>query len=570
MPSHSAVLRAPPLLLSLAGVVLMAGPAVGQVAPNAGSLQRMLRDGVQDIAPQRPPAAPETAPDAGPRILVKGFVIDGATLIPTADLQRLLGDRVGREQSLSDLKDAARTIANAYRDRGYFARAFLPAQEVGDGIVRIQVVEGRFGRIIRDEGTTRADAGFVEDVVGARLTPGEPYSVAALERGILLANDLPGVAADATLKAGASPGTSDLALVVHDTPILTATIGADNSGTRSTGLNRGNAALAVNGLTGYGDQAVLKTTASSHLSYGQAGWTVPLGPDGWRAGLSATALRYRLGGAFHDTDGHGIALTQGAHLSYALIRSPSENLRLRVTYEHGRYDDDLVGEAAHRKRIDKAGIGILGDRSDGWGGGGLTGYEVLLTGGVLDLSRLEGDLALDEASARSDGHFTKIAFDLQRDQAVTTDLFLRGRMAGQWAWGNLDGSEQFALGGPGGVRAYPVNEGLGDRGAYVNLELHRPTTTGWASGLDLFGFFDAGIVRQHADPWEGWNAGDDIPNTYPLFGAGIGATYAVSGDFGFALTAAVPIGPNRGATAGRNQDGSETDPWVWFSVTKMF
>ncbi|NYZ15110.1 ShlB/FhaC/HecB family hemolysin secretion/activation protein [Azospirillum sp. RWY-5-1] len=529
-------------------------PAMGQVPPNAGSLQRMLRDGVPDLAPQRPPAAPaepEAPPDTGPRLLVKGFVIDGATLIPQAELQTLLSGRVGKEQSLRDLQDAARSIADAYRVRGYFARAFLPAQDVTDGIVRIQVVEGRFGRVIRQDEPTRADGTFVESVVAARLKPGEPYSLADLERGLLLANDLPGISADGTLKAGAAPGTSDLTLAVRDTPVATAQIGADNAGTRSTSLYRANAGLSLNGLTGYGDQLAVRTIASTRLTYGQAGWSVPLGPDGWQAGLLMTALRYRLGGSYEDTDGRGVAITQSASITYPLIRSSTETLRLRAAYEHGRFDDDILGEPLHRKRINKGRLALVGDRSDGWGGGGLSSYQLVLTSGVLDLSRLDGDLALDELSTRSDGRFTKLTFEFQRDQALATDLFLRARIAGQWSGGNLDSSEQFSLGGPGGVRAYPVNEAPGDSGLLATLELHRPFADGWASGLDLFGFVDAGAIRQHADRWDGWDAGSDIPNSYPLFGAGVGASYAVSGRLGVTVTAAVPVGANQGAaTAG--------------------
>ncbi|CAO3429273.1 ShlB/FhaC/HecB family hemolysin secretion/activation protein [Azospirillum doebereinerae] len=553
---------------------LTAIPAMGQALPNAGTLQRQLRQGVPEVVPQRPPAAPalpEATPEAGPRIVVKRFAVQGASLIPAADLEALLKDRVGREQSLRDLQDAARIVADAYRERGYFARAFLPAQDVGDGTVSIQVVEGRFGKVIRETEAARADNAYVESVVGSSLQPGQPYSVAMLERGLLLANDLPGIAADGTLKAGSAQGTSDLGLAIHDRPLLAANLGADNGGTRATGLYRGNAALAVNSLTGYGDQITVQAIRSARLSYGQAGWSVPLGPDGWRAGVTASALRYQLGGPFKDVDGRGVALTQGANLSYPLIRSTVETLRARVAYEHGRYDDDLLGSALHRKRVDKGSLALQGDRSDGWWGGGLTTYQITLTAGALDLSRLATDDALDAASARTGGHFAKLALDLQRDQGLGTEFFLRGRFAGQWTGENLDSSEQFALGGPNGVRAYPVNEGLGDSGFVANLELHRPVTEGWAAGLDLFGFVDAGFVRQHAHAWDGWNAGGDIPNAYPLFGAGVGATYAMAGDFGVSLTAAMPFGANRGSSAaGRNQDGSRTDPWVWFTATKMF
>ena len=278
-----------------------------------------------------------------------------------------------------------------------------------------------------------------------------------------------------------------------------------------------------------------------------------------------------MGGPFKDIGGKGLALTQGADLFYPLIRSADESVYARLAYEHGRYDDDLLGGALHRKRVNKASFSVNGDRSDGWGGGGLSTYQIMVTAGSLDLSRLADDAALDAATARTDGRFAKLSLDLRRDQAITGNLFLRGRFSGQWTNVNLDSSEKFALGGAYGVRAYPVNEALGDSGFVANLELHRPITEGWAAGLNLFGFVDAGLIRQNAKPWDGWNAGGDTPNSYPLFGAGIGAAYAVADNVGVSLTAAVPFGPNRGSDVpGHNQDGSRTDPWVWFTVTKVF
>ena len=553
---------------------LLAAPAQAQELPNAGSLLRQLRQGIPDIAPQRAPAATAeapTAPDAGPKIIVKGFIIEGNSLIPSVELEALLKARQGKEQSLGDLREAAQTVADAYRQRGYFARAYLPAQSVDEGIVRIRVVEGRFGKIVRKDAKTRARGAFVEDVVGSRLKAGEAYSLADLERGLLLANDLPGIGAEGALQAGELAGTSDLVLEVRDTPILSGMLGADNAGTRSTGEYRGYAGLALNNLSGYGDQLSAQIVKGARLTYGSAGWSVPLGADGWRAGVVASALRYRLGGTFKDIESRGRAYTLGADLSYPLIHRTDETMRVRATFDHARYNDDMLGEAFHRKRVNRGSVELFGYRSDDWGNGGLTNYRFTLTVGGVDLSRQAEDAALDAATARTDGRFAKLALDLQRDQSLGRDWFLRGHIAGQWTRENLDSSEKLSLGGPSGVRAYPINEGTGDNGLIANVELHRPVTQGWARSLDLYAFVDGGLVCQHAQRWEGWDAGADMDNVYPLFGAGVGANYTLPGNIGISLTAAVPIGSNRGsAQSGRNQDGSKTNPSVWLTATKTF
>jgi hemolysin activation/secretion protein len=44
--------------------------------------------------------------------------------------------------------ERAERITKAYKDKGYVvARAFVPAQDVRDGVVEIRVVEGRYERI---------------------------------------------------------------------------------------------------------------------------------------------------------------------------------------------------------------------------------------------------------------------------------------------------------------------------------------------------------------------------------------------------------------------------------------
>lgn len=567
--------------------------AAAQVAPNAGTLQRQLRDGMPDVLPPQQPAppataAPEQAPGDERRLTVSRFIIDGATLIPVEELTPELAPYLGADKSLRDLQAAAQAIADSYRRHGFFARAFIPAQTISDGFVHIQVVEGRFGSLRRHQpeaGTSRlkatqeqseparrADPDFVDAVVGGALVPGQPYSLDALERGLLLANDLPGVSVDGTLKAGHAQGTSDLELDIRDRPLLSASLGTSNGGTRATGRYVGAAAASLNGATGQGDQLSALGMKSQGLSYGLASFAVPLGPDGWRLGVSASAMTYRLiNDDFRDLQAHGTATTQGIELSYPLTRSSMRNQKLRGFAEHATYDDDALGDALHRKTLRRFGLGLGGDWSDSWGGGGLTSYALSLSGGVLDLGGLADDDAQDKATAKTGGGFAKLAGDAHRDQRLAEGLFLRTRLSGQWSNQNLDSAEQFPLGGPQGVRAYPVNEGLGDRGALTNLELHRSFDDDWARGLDLFGFIDAGVTVQHAHPWSGWDNGTDIDNIYGLAGAGLGASYALAQDFGVSLMAAVPFGSNRGsASDGRTQDGGRRGPLFWFTLTKIF
>ena len=72
---------------------------------------------------------------------VNGFVIQGATLINEASLISELNGFVGKSMCFEDLDAAASLITAAYSRAGYLGKAFIPLQEVRDGVVTIRVFE---------------------------------------------------------------------------------------------------------------------------------------------------------------------------------------------------------------------------------------------------------------------------------------------------------------------------------------------------------------------------------------------------------------------------------------------
>lgn len=562
------------LFLTASVLAFSSNPAQAQSVPDAGSLQRELRQGLPGAISRSSPAPAAASPSEGlpegEKVRVERFTFEGATLLPETQLESATQSFAGRELSLQDIRAAAQAVADLYRRHGYFARTILPPQDVSGGTVWIRVIEGRFGQILTDDRADRANGKLVERILGGRLAEGQPYSDRDLERGLLLANDLPGVRADGVLKAGNAQGTSDLALTVTDTAFVTGSIGGDNGGVDATGIVRAVGSLAFNNLTGKGDQITLLGLGSRHLGYGQIGWSIPLGTGGWRAGVYASYMRYTLGGDFADLDGRGHADTQGLELSYPVIRSTTQNLRLRAAYEHGHYHDDVLGKASHRKQLHRIALSLEGDGIDSIGGGGRSQYSVTMALGSLDLGGSTSDLTLDSLTTDANGAWAKIEVQATRDQQLAGPVFLRLHANGQWAMNNLDSSEQFALGGPYGVRAFPVNEAMGDRGTVANAELHLPVTGGFLKGLDLFGFVDGGVIQLHTRTWANWNL-PDADNVYNLAGAGAGINYALPYGIAISAVVAAPITDNPGgADRQHNQDGSKRNVRGWLNLSKTF
>ena len=98
-----------------------------------------------------------------------------------------------------------------YKDRGSVAQAFIPAREVENGNVLIEVIEGRLGNVLAqgNEGTARKFCPNISRT--ARLTGYECGHRSA----ILTLRSYPGLTPTAVFQPGALVGTSDLVVSVQ-------------------------------------------------------------------------------------------------------------------------------------------------------------------------------------------------------------------------------------------------------------------------------------------------------------------------------------------------------------------
>lgn len=550
------------------GAACMATAQAQPAIPDAGELQRRSQESLQPPPPATPPparAAPAAPETSGPRITVRRFVVEGATLIPAQELEARLEPMRNRAASLGELQAAADALTNAYRERGWFARAQVPPQDASDGTLRIRIIEGRFGRLrSAPQPGVRADAASIERLVGHGLRPGEPYSQDALERGLLLANDLPGVRVDGILQAGEAQGTSDLEVRITDLPRFSGSAGLNNAGSRSTGRVQANAQLALDNPGGRGDQATLALLAAEDLYYAALGYAFPLGSDGLRARVGVNGLDYRVGGTFAALNARGESRSANAGLAYPLQRGVDSSTWVGADANEGRYEDETLGIVLRERRVATLALSAWGERSDAFGGGGFSTWRIGVVPGRV---RLGVDAPIDAIGPATAGGFTRVPFELRRDQRLDAASYLRMRFSGQWADRNLDSSQKFGLGGAWGVRAFPGDDGQGDQGVLLQVEWHRVL----AAGLDGFVFADSGHIRQHVDTWPAWDTRGTGNNGYGLAAAGLGLTWNPVAALQANLTFAWPLGNNPGSgVPGHNQDGSEIGPRGWITLAYRF
>ena len=551
----------------IAPLVFAVGAAQAQV-PDAGALQQQIDKtrgaGLPQAGTQPPPAAPALPDDtAGPRVVVERFRFVGNSVLGSAELEAALAQFKGRSLSFGELQRAALAVSGAYRQAGWVARAYLPRQELEDGIVTIQVVEARFGGV-RVDGRGRIDLAQAEAIALRAQPRGALIKADALDRAILLTDDLPGVSAIGNLAPGEGDNETALALVLSDEALLSGDASADNFGARATGAPRANLGVFLNSPLRRGDLGQLNLMRSEGNEYGRVGYSLPLGSAGWRAGLNASALRYRLvADEFAALRARGSSDTAGLEASYPLLRSRLSNLYLQLNYDARRFDNSANDIVSSHYRVDGLSIGLSGNRFDQFGGGGNSSANLQFTRGKVDLDG-SPNAASDALTTRSAGHFSKLRYGISRQQALSEHLSIGAAVSGQAAGKNLDSSEKFYLGGYYGVRAYPASEAGGSSGQLLNLELRARLPARFSASA----FYDWGQVTVNRD--NAFQGAAEL-NRYSLKGAGLALGWTSPFKASFQAVWARRIGANPNPTLnGSDQDGSLRKNRFWLQATLPF
>lgn len=519
---------------------------------------------VQGLTPKPEPVVPQ--------VLVTGFSFEGLTLASAEEMQSVLKAQLGQPLSLPQLEAAAQQAAAHLRAKGYpLVQAYLPPQRIQDGVVRIALQEGALDGASGSKGiVVRSNASPVKDSTVAALLAegapaGKPIQAAALERALLVAGEVPGIKkVQAELTPGSVAGTTKVEADVESAGLVAGAVWADNYGNRHAGVNRLNALLNLNSPLGYGEQLSVNATKSDSLESGKVAIQLPLGNRGAKVGVSASSMNVDMG-ITTDVPRNLSGDTKVVSLfgSLPMTRSATVNTTLTASLDQKDLKNSLSTLALDDRKITMLSLGVNGDRYDSWGG--RLGWSVVLASGDNDLSGDLGYAALDAASARTSGSFQKLNVALSRlsrlDKAGDYQLALS--LSAQLASKNLDNSEKLQLGGPSGVRAYPMGEGLGDDGWLASAEVR--TALGKFAGGDvtLFGFVDAGGVKQYKHTWNGALL-PGKPNQYTLAGAGAGLRLSYDDKGGVSITVANKLGNNPNQSANNTDaDGRNRAARVW-------
>lgn len=534
-----------PLLLLVLWAAVLPGLAAAQalpssVRPPAGTFERENRAPDVPLSTPRTPFTidrPRTDPssvDDSVKVRVNRFRITGFDTLDEDRLQAPLAPFLGQELTLADIYRAAELLTRVYADAGYaLSFALVPAQDVNDGVVVLQVVEGSVDAI---DVQLKSGAGLVgetrlTDMIRRRFAPlvnRGPVLVDQLERAILTSSDLGGMDVSVVVRPSETrPGTANLLVVVDLDPVrLEAQF--DNRIRDNLGARRYRSGVTANSVLIPGDQLLLDARATlptDGFISGFAQYSAPIGDDGLTGTVSYSRARSRaVRGFLSILEFEGEEEVVRAGLSYPLRRTRNSSLIVGL---EGTAIDSQSGIF---------GITLIDDRSrfyelygsyDWAGGDGSTGLVRLGLSQGIDGLGATGRFDPLRSRTQGDPEFTAASVSLVWNAPLIGAT--RARVTAQAQMGlhrGASASRECNFGGDQFGRAYDFGAAGGDHCINVAMELNHGYAFGPVS-VQPFVFVDAGILRQSGrldfaelrvtEIWSA-GAGSRIALPYGLFG----------------------------------------------------
>jgi hemolysin activation/secretion protein len=480
-----------------------------------------------------------------PTMRVQALHLRGNSHFDSRVLLQQTGFAPDSDLDLTQLQQMAQAVEDFYHAHGYFlARAFLPPIEEGADSVTISVLEGRYGKLtVQNQTDLAADrlAWLLRE-----LQAGQLAQLAPLERTLLLLGEVPGVTAKATFAAGAAQGQTELILTLNTKAKWLGSIELDRNGSPNTGRQRWGASLAINNLSGQGDQLGVRLLDSFRgLQNGRIAWQMPL--QAVQAGLAYDVTDYSLGRDFASLGVNGTARDWNLSFSTSLYRTRQTSLTLQWGMERKKLHDRIDSlDSVNDKATTLWNLGLNGLWQDAREDDGSSAFNLNLAKGRL--------YALQARETGFDG-FYKFNYSLSHSfYKAFGHCNLSFLLSGQRASGSLDPSEKMTLGGASGVRAWSADEASGDQGDLFSAELRRDWP-GMTGNWRLLAFVDIG---------QSGNKDSDARLQRRLRGAGMGVHWEKPGSFSVKLEYAHKLGQD--SAAGDEQRKGR----IWLAGSKLF
>ncbi len=460
-------------------------------------------------------------------MVARQFVVIGSTVFSDQELAAVTAPYIGRPLAAEDLEHLRQQLTLLYVNEGYLnSGALLPDQQIEDGVIRYQIVEGRL-----TDATIEGNRRFRDRYLESRILRGAdtPLDVSKLAEQLeLLQQDARIRHIEAELLPGERPGEARLRTTFEEESPLFAALEFSNHDSPSVGQTRMQIDLGNHNLTGWGDALRAMGAWNLGLWEGEVEYEIPI--TRWDTKIGA---RFHYGSSevveepFDAIDITSRERTIAIDVSQPLYESVRNRLGIGLTAEYRETKTYLLDELfPFEEGTDDGQVVVSVIRAS----------QVWLYRDLRQVisARSQFSLGVDALGATTD----RCAFDLSgvctKRAGIPDAHFLAWlgqlqlvrrfdpwgiepvfRTDVQLATEPLFSLEQYAVGGHHTVRGYRENQLVRDNGLTSSLEVRIPVWTDAARELtvQLAPFCDAG---------RSWNRKRDEVSPRTLASVGVG------------------------------------------------
>ena len=425
---------------------------------------------------------------SGQKVMVKKIEIIKNNMIDSKTLESLVNteEYTNKKLTFSQMEKAALEITRYYREQGYFvARAYIPKQEMKEGMLKIAVIEGQYGQFkLQNESLVRDQT--LQSMLDS-IKNNEIISVNTIERAMLIINDTPGSrVTQADIMPGEQLGTSDFAITAEATDRYSGYLVADNYGGEYTGKERLSTALDINSPFKLGDKISLNAmlTDESALENYRLAYSLPLTATGLRMEMAYGETEYELGGIYSNLEAVGSSKDLELNFNFPAVRTRSKNLNFYANLNKRDLNDEILNQKTEKenRKLDTGFSYTKNHSLLSWNSQQKIDFN--LTIGELDFKDPNQD------TENTEGRYSKLNINLAENMVFNQKWSLDSSIEMQYSLSddNLDGSEDLSIGGANGVKLYPSGEFSAENGYLFNLELfyELPKYKNIASRLSIF------------------------------------------------------------------------------------
>ncbi|MGD2063101.1 MAG: ShlB/FhaC/HecB family hemolysin secretion/activation protein [Nitrospirota bacterium] len=455
---------------------------------------------------------------------VERFAVDGNSLLEIERIDAKLRQYIGAAKTIEDVEAARAALEQLYHSAGYPAvLVFIPEQTTETGVIRLQVVESRVGRVRITGNRFFAKEKIMRELPS--LSPDELIYLPAVQADLTRANRNPNFKVAPVMMPGREPGTIDVELKVQDKLPLHGRVELNNRSTSSTSDLRLSARVSYDNLWQRDHSVALQYQTSpqetDEVKVFVASYSLPApwDTDDYLAIYSVVSDSNTVSpvgaGGSAQVIGEGEIYGLRYVVSLPTYEEYNHNVTFGVDYKNFRETQgDEIQPSVRYLPLSLSYAATLPDA------GGVTRFDA---GFNLALRRLVTDQGeFEEKRFRARGNYLYFTAGVERVQKLPFGLSLTGTGQGQLANEPLISNEQYSAGGVDSVRGYPEVTVLGDNAGRLSIELQGPDLTQivglWDDHLDLhpFLFYDAARTKTKS-PLPGQDAIEELRGT----GAGL-------------------------------------------------